>query len=175
MQKFLATILKAKGTITRADLAMDLFDGSFLLCLLCKNTKNGQLSSQSRHFREVNSGQLQEGILTGHTLYIGAQPQLLRIYDKKQEIRDKTGEIAQVHEWVRWELELTDQKARQAVEKLAKGIPLNTVIRGILASHYSFKTKPKGPVNYHNKARWSNMKWWDKFVGYSPKSLTCSS
>lgn len=169
-QKFLATILKAKGTITRADLAMDLFDGSSPpVSTLQKYVKNGQLSSQSRHFREVNSGQLQEGILTGHTLYIGAQPQLLRIYDKKQEIRDKTGEIAQVHEWVRWELELTDQKARQAVEKLAKGIPLNTVIRGILASHYSFKTKPKGPVNYHNKARWPNMKWWDKFVGGIPK------
>lgn len=88
---------------------------------------------------------------------------------KSKKFRDKTGEIAQVHEWVRWELELTDQKARQAVEKLAKGIPLNTVIRGILASHYSFKTKPKGPVNYHNKARWPNMKWWDKFVGGIPK------
>ena len=55
------------------------------------------------------------------------------------------------------------------MEKLAKGIPLNTVIRGILTSHYSFKTKPKGPVNYHNKARWPNMKWWDKFVGGIPK------
>ncbi len=120
-QKFLATILKAKGTITRADLAMDLFDGSSPpVSTLQKYVKNGQLSSQSRHFREVNSGQLQEGTLTGHTLYLGAQPQLLRIYDKKQEIRDKTGEIAQVNEWVRWELELTDQKARQAVEKLRK-------------------------------------------------------
>ncbi len=158
-QKFLVTILKAKGTVTRVDLAMDLFDGSSPpVAMLQKYVKNGQLSSQIRYFREVNSGQLQKGVLTGHTLYIGAQPQLLRIYDKKQEIRNKTGEIAQVNEWVRWELELTDQKARQAVEKLAKGIPLNTVNRGILASHYSFKTKPKGPVNYHNKARWSNMK-----------------
>lgn len=169
-QKFLATILKINGTITRADLALDLFDGSSpSVATLQKYVKNGQLSSQSRTFREVNSGQLQDGILTGHTLYIGAQPQLLRIYDKKQETRDKTGELVRVNEWVRWELELTDQKARQAVEKIAKGTPLNTVIRGILTSHYSFKTKPKGSVNYHNKARWANMKWWDNFVGTIPK------
>lgn len=170
LQKFLATILKVKGTVTRADLALDLFDGSSpTVATLQKYVKNGQLSSQSRAFKEINSGQLQEGILTGHTLYIGTQPQLLRVYDKKQEVRDKTGEIVQVKDWVRWELELTDQKARQAIEKIVNGIPLNTVIRGILASHYSFKTKPKGLVNYHNKARWPNMKWWDKFVSDIPK------
>ena len=73
---------------------MDLFDSSSPpVSTLQKYVKNGQLSSQSRHFWEVNSGQLQKGILTGHTLYIGAQPQLLRVYDKKQEIRDKTGKL----------------------------------------------------------------------------------
>ncbi|EHG5977275.1 replication initiation factor domain-containing protein, partial [Enterococcus faecalis] len=62
-QKFLVTILKAKGTVTRVDLAMDLFDGSSPpVAMLQKYVKNGQLSSQIRYFREVNSGQLQKGV-----------------------------------------------------------------------------------------------------------------
>lgn len=46
----------------------------------------------------------------GFTLYIGSSPQMLRIYDKKQEVRDNTGEVLNINKWVRWELELGDKK-----------------------------------------------------------------
>jgi Putative phage replication protein RstA len=169
-QKFLATILKLGGKITRIDLALDIFDESSpSVKQLEKYVKNGQLSSQSRNFREINSGKISDGSLTGFTLYIGANPQLLRIYDKRQERQDQVGEIVAVEKWVRWELELSGQKAIQSVKKIAHGTPLNVVIRGILASHYCFKSKPKKEPNFHNKARWKNMKWWDCFIKAMPE------
>lgn len=169
-QKFLATILEMGGKITRIDLALDIFDAtSPSVQKLEKYVKNGLLSSQSRNFREINSGKISDGSLTGFTLYIGANPQLLRIYDKRQERQDQLGEIVTVEKWVRWELELSGQKSIQAVRKLARGTPLNAVIRGILASHYCFKSKPKRNPDYHNKARWKNMRWWNQFIKAMPK------
>lgn len=102
-------------------------------------------------------------------LYIGSHPQVLRIYDKKQEVRDNTDEILDIEKWVRWELELGDFKAKEVCKLISEGKPLNMIIKGILASHYAFKTQPKGKKDFHNKTRWNNMKWWDNFIHDIPK------
>lgn len=46
---------------------------------------------------------------------------MLGIYDKKQEIRDTTGEVLQINKGIRWELELSDQKGLKACELIAQG------------------------------------------------------
>ncbi|QWH04601.1 replication initiation factor domain-containing protein [Bacillus mycoides] len=170
-QAFIARLLEVQASPTRIDIALDIFDDSSPHVKKIQDyVKRGQLSSRSQTFKEINSGRVLDGVLTGFTLYIGTHPQMLRIYDKKQEIRDNTGEVLNLNKWVRWELELGDKKAQQACEHIAKGTPLNAVIRGILASHYSFKTQPKGAnKNFHNKARWNNMRWWDDFINDIPK------
>ncbi|SEN61773.1 phage replication initiation protein [Paenisporosarcina quisquiliarum] len=165
-QAFISRLLEVQANPTRIDIALDIFDDSSPHVKKIQDyVKRGQLSSRSQTFKEINSGRVLDGILTGFTLYIGAHPQMLRIYDKKQEVRDKTGEVLNLNKWVRWELELGDKKALQTCEHIAKGTPLNAVIRGILASHYSFKTQPKGAKkDFHNKARWNNMHWWNDFI-----------
>jgi phage replication initiation protein len=168
--EFIKVILHNNGNITRIDLALDIYDDSSpSVKKLQDYVKRGQLSTRSHTFKEINSGQILDGKLKGFTLYIGATPQMLRIYDKKQERIDNTGEIANVKKWVRWELELTDKKAMKVARLITSATPLNIIIRGILSAHYSFKTQPKSEKNFHNKARWSNMKWWNNFIENIPQ------
>lgn len=167
---FIKTIVSFNANTSRIDLALDIFDDSTPSVRKIQDyVKRGQLSSRSQTFKEINSGRILDGILTGFTLYIGSHPQMLRIYDKKQEIRDNTDEILNIKKWVRWELELGDSKAKEACKFISDGKPLNVIVKGILASHYSFKTQPKGKKDFHNKSRWNNMKWWDEFIKDIPK------
>ena len=167
--EFIKIILQNNGTFTRIDLALDIFDNtSPSVAKLQDYVKRGQLSTRSHTFKEINSGQILNGKLKGFTLYIGATPQMLRIYDKKQEQIANTGEVTHAKQWVRWELELTDKKAMEVAHLMTSATPLNIIIKGILAAHYSFKTQPKGKKDFHNKARWANMKWWNHFIENIP-------
>lgn len=163
--KLIFLILEKEGKITRIDLALDIFDESSpSVKTLQDYIKRGQLSTKSYKFVEINSGRILDGRLSGFTLYIGASPQLLRIYDKKQERRDNAGEVIDVDKWVRWELELTGNKAMQVAFQIGKGKPLNVIVKGILAGHYCFKTQPKNSSDFHNKNRLPTMRWWQKFI-----------
>lgn len=167
---FIKTIISFNANASRIDLALDIFDEATPhVSKIQDYVKRGQLSSKSQTFKEINSGRILDGVLTGFTLYIGNHPQVLRIYDKKQEIRDNTDEVLDINKWIRWELELGDSKAKEVCKLISDGLPLNLIIRGILASHYAFKTQPKGKKDFHNKSRWNNMKWWDKFISDVPK------
>lgn len=164
-QKFISTILSIQGKVSRIDLALDIFDNTTpSVKTLQDYVKRGQLSTKSHKFMEINSGRILDGKLTGFTLYVGSAPQILRIYDKKRERQDNADEIINVEKWVRWELEITQKKAMQVARQLANGKPLNVLIKGILSAHYSFKTQQKGTMDYHNKSKLPNMKWWDKFI-----------
>lgn len=163
--KFISLILELQGKVSRIDLALDIFDdASPSVKVLQDYVKRGQLSTKSHKFIEINSGRILDGKLTGFTLYIGSSPQILRIYDKKQERRDNADEIVNVDKWVRWELELTGGKAMLVSLHISNGKPLNSIVKGILSAHYSFKVQPKTESDLHNKNRLSTMRWWEKFM-----------
>lgn len=163
--KLISFTLEIKGTFSRIDLALDIFDDSSpSVKVLQDYVKRGQLSTKSHKFIEINSGRILDGKLTGFTLYIGSSPQLLRVYDKKQERMDNAGEVFNVEKWVRWELELTGKKAMLVAFKISSGRPLNSIIKGVLSAHYCFKTQPKKRSDLQNKSRLSTMRWWDKFI-----------
>ena len=167
--EFIKAILENRGKPSRIDLALDIFDESSpSVKQLQDYVKRGQLSTRSQRFRENNGGRTLDGKLDGHTLYIGASPQMLRIYDKVSEMKAK-GKSVDVDKWVRWELHLSGKKAMTVIKYIADGVPLNNIIRGILNAHYSFKTQQKGKIDYNNKSKWSTMRWWDKFIEDIPK------
>lgn len=163
--KLISFILEHQGKVSRIDLALDIFDNSTpSVKILQDYVKRGQLSTKSHRFIEINSGRIFDGKLTGFTLYIGSSPQILRIYDKKQERKDNNDEVINVEKWVRWELELTEKKAMQVALHISNGKPLNVLFKGILSAHYSFKKQPKNMNDFHNKSRLPNMRWWEKFI-----------
>lgn len=163
--KFISSILEMQGKVSRIDLALDIFDDSTpSVKALQDYVKRGQLSTKSHKFIEINSGRILDGKLTGFTLYIGSSPQILRIYDKKQERQDNADEVVNVEKWVRWELELIGNKAMQVALQISNGKPLNVIVKGVLSAHYCFKTQPKNVSDLHNKNRLPTMRWWQKFV-----------
>lgn len=92
-QKFIHSILSLNGIITRIDLALDIFDNSMpSIKSLKEYISRGQLCTKSYKFMKINSGRILDGQVTGRSLYIGAAPQILRIYDKKQERKDNAYE-----------------------------------------------------------------------------------
>lgn len=164
--RLISYVLEIEGKISRIDLALDVFDDSSpSVRVLQDYIKRGQLSCKAQKFVEINSGKVLDVKLVGFTVYIGSSPQILKIYDKKQERRDNVGEIVSVEKWARWELELTGKKAILVANKIASGKPFNIIIKGVLSAHYCFKTRPKNPSDLNNKDRLSNMRWWDKFIG----------
>lgn len=165
-QKFIDSILSLNGKITRIDLALDIFDNSTpSIKSLEEYIYRGQLCTKSYKYMTINSGRVLDGKVIGRSLYIGASPQILRIYDKKQERKDNADEyFFQLDKWVRWELELTHKKAMIVATHISSGKPLNSIIKGILSSHYAFKIRPKNKSDLHNKNRLSNMRWWDNFI-----------
>lgn len=163
---FISFILEQQGKVSRIDLALDVFDDSSpSVRVLQDYVKRGQLSTKSHKFIEINSGRILDGKLTGFTLYIGSSPQILRIYDKKQERRDNADEVVNVEKWVRWELELTGKKAMQVALQISNGKPLNAIVKGVLSAHYCFKTQSKEVIDFHNKSRLPTMRWWEEFIG----------
>lgn len=163
--KFINCLLEMDSKVTRIDLALDIYnDDCPSVKVIQDYIKRGQLSSKSHKFMEINSGRILDGKITGFTIYIGSNPQILRIYDKKQERMDNIGEVIDVDKWVRWELEITEKKAMQVALQIQQGKPLNLIIKGILSAHYCFKTQPKNNSDLHNKDRLPTMKWWLKFI-----------
>lgn len=163
--RLISFVLEQQGKVSRIDLALDIFDDATpSVKMLQDYIKRGQLSTKSHKYVERNSGRILDGKLTDFTLYIGSSPQILRIYNKKQERKDNTGEVINVENWVRWELELTERKAMQVALHVSEGKRLNVILKGILLDHYCFITKPKKASGFHNKNRNSTMKWWKTFI-----------
>lgn len=163
--KFILDILNLNGIITRIDIALDIFDNSTpILKSLEEYISRGQLCTKSYKYMKINSGRILDGEVTGRSLYIGLSPQILRIYDKKQERKDNANEHLFIDKWVRWELELTHKKAMIVARHISSGKPLNSIIKGILSAHYAFKIRAKNSSNFHNKNRLQNMRWWDNFI-----------
>lgn len=124
------------------------------------------------------------GEITGETIYFGVRKSssvghtLLRIYDKRKELIDK-GEESQLpiavlksRSWIRWELEITKQKASSAIDLLLQCGSLSKVAFGILRDIVDFKTPTKNSYGevYTSKQRWKTVRWWDNFLQQTKKA-----
>ena len=162
---FLTELLKI-ARITRLDLAIDDIGAEYYTLDEIENKQEKQqIVSKWRSCRNLRENTIADNVKIGHTLYFGStQSEIqLRIYDKQLEqnkgiLYDTTGLI--VTPWVRWELELHDDRANQCAKLLANNIIIGDVAFGIL-SHYFRIIKH----NDSNKSRCSSETKWNKFIG----------
>lgn len=152
------------GWFTRLDLAVDDFGANFFSVEDVREYIDRQeVVSKFRSFRDVYESTL-ENKSTGHTLYLGSRQSeiMLRIYDKQLEQNKKaaTPEEKQSEPWVRWELELKNERANVAVELLVNHKELGEVIMSIL-NNYVRLIVPDDC----NRSRCSSLPLWEKFVG----------
>ena len=92
---------------------------------------------------------------TGHTIYLGKRQSalFLRIYDKALEQK------ADSLPWVRWELELKEDRAEKAVKQLIDKDNLGSVCMAILANSLRLIE-----LDNPNKSRCSVNPVWQKFI-----------
>lgn len=162
MLEFLGDI-KRIGWLTRLDLALDDLGGQFFSVEdFRKHLDNLEVVSKFRTFRDVyESTFTRESI--GHTIYLGSRQSevMLRIYDKQLEQNRKIEKEEDFIKtpWVRWELELKNQRANIAADYLIKRMSLGEVVTEILNNYVRIVT-----LDDSNRSRCSINPVWERFI-----------
>lgn len=151
------------GHFTRLDLAIDnkgrIYYRPAELYQICKS---GRCVSKFRScdLRESNSFSFK---ITGCTCYMGKRTSgvFLRVYDKQLEHNAKCRDDEEpiMYEWVRWEIELKDERAQMAVEHILSGASVGEVCVGVLANYFRVIV-----FDDSNKSRCSTDIKWAQFI-----------
>lgn len=162
MVEFLTQIRRI-GWLTRLDLAVDDFGGEYFSVEALRELLNcQQVVSRFRRYRDVYESTL-TGEATGHTLYLGSRQSevMLRIYDKQLEQNQKSEkeEDKITEPWVRWELELKNDRANIASDWLIQRKSLGEVVTEILNNYVRVIV-----VDDSNRSRCSSHPVWEKFI-----------
>lgn len=149
--------------ITRLDIAIDDFTGTFNIETLINKTEKGHWVSKFRTYKAIKSGK-NDGVKTGATLYFGhAESDIqLRFYEKNEE-RKVNGFDYNVKDWNRTELQLRDDRALMMF-KLIKDNSNDqwiNIYKSVLNEYIRFVVPNK---NDTNKRRWRIYKPWSNFI-----------
>ncbi|MGG5303727.1 phage replication initiation protein [Enterococcus pernyi] len=169
-QSFFQYLLGFEINITRLDLAIDDFKGHFTLKQIENCIKKGCVVSKFRTGRNFEEHLLATGETLGQTIYFGKSDVMIRFYDKLEEREAKN--YALKHDldfWQRTELQIRKERAMEACKIISQGGALGSYICGILRNYLTFKIKGTDS----NRSRWSDCKWWLKFLNSAePIKLT---
>ncbi len=174
---FLSTwlsMIQAFAKFSRIDLAIDDIGARFFtLDSLESILRSGCFTSKWRS-KQFIDGSFNDADSTriGHTIYFGKRVSscFLRIYDKMLE-QKYVHSIDTDTPWVRWELELKEDRASQAVCQLINKDNLGSVCIGVLANYLRLIEDDNA-----NKSRCSINPVWQKFIdGVSSLSLYVAS
>jgi phage replication initiation protein len=136
-----------QGHVTRIDCALDDRAGTVPVSTIREAVSAGQCVTRAAQVRHIVSNLTHgTGATTGETMYFGS-PQsqtLLRIYDKRLELRSKAQENWQEY-GTRWELELKKDRADQCARALATldEADWKEFVIGLLRSYVDFRQIPK--------------------------------
>ena len=163
MVEFLQQIRKF-GWFTRLDLAVDDHGAEyFTVADVCGFVDRQEVVTKFRSWQNVNGGMF-SGKKTGHTFYFGSRQSevMLRVYDKQLEQNKKAADETDLIQepWVRWELELKNERANIAADLLIQRKELGEVIMGILNNYVSIVV-----LDDSNRSRCSLNPIWEKFIG----------
>lgn len=100
------------GHVGRLDNAFDDRQGLASITDIAQAVKTGQAIMRARQWRQIEGGDVDSHTSTGATFELGSRESqtFIRIYDKALEQASKGVEV--VGPWVRWELELKDERAQ---------------------------------------------------------------
>lgn len=162
MIEFLRDV-KRIGWLTRLDLAVDdLGSNYFSVEDIRQYLGAGDVVSKFRTYRDIYESTL-AGENTGHTVYLGSRQSevMLRIYDKMLEQNQKAMEEKDKLQdpWVRWELELKNDRANIAADFLIQRKSLGEIITEILNNYVRIIIPDDS-----NRSRCSIHPLWEKFV-----------
>lgn len=172
MQELLSRILMY-GHISRLDLAIDNIEQIYFRVPELEDIWNSKrCCCHFRTFKRITERNA-SGELVGDTVYLGSRTSdlMIRIYNKQLENNKNYPDSKISYEWVRWELELKDERANSAARLLMQHCSVGSVAVGILSNVFRVIV-----FDDSNKSRCSNDIKWQCFVDgieqlrlYSPK------
>lgn len=161
----------------RIDIALDDFNNPALIDFprIERKLQRKEFRSSKRQYnilRDVSTS----GELAGESVYLGSRGgsnhSLLRIYQKylqmvgKHEESQMPLEALKSGSWIRWELEITKDKANAMINLILRNQSISksyySILRDVVEFVNPIKTK-SGQVQ-KNKARWPVCRWWLDFL-----------
>ena len=155
-------IRRHEGHLTRLDCALDDRASTVPLNTIKQAIETGQCVTRADRMQIIASSSIHKGTPQGETLYLGS-PQsqtLLRIYDKRAELRSKGRE-----DWdsygIRWEIQLKQDRAQvcgQVLSYIEETEWLEFTI-GVLRSYVDFRDTSREEPD-EDRYRSSLLGWW---------------
>lgn len=163
MIEFLQQV-KMIGWLTRFDLAVDDHGARFFTVGDVREFLNRQdVVSKFRTYRDVYESTFTNEN-TGHTIYFGSRQSevMIRVYDKQLEQNQRAASLEDLinDPWVRWEIELKNDRANIAADFLIQRKELGEIIMEILNNYVRLIVPDDS-----NRSRCSSHPLWEKFVG----------
>lgn len=155
--------IQRHGHLTRFDIAIDDVGCKYFSTDdIVRMYDSARIISKFRNMRNVIESE-SFGRKTGHTVYFGSRTSdiFLRVYDKQLEQNKKLADENKrvTNPWVRWELELKNERAVSVANMLVSGIKLGTVAVGVLG-HYMRMID----LDDVNRSRCSTYSLWVEFT-----------
>lgn len=152
----LFSVISENGKLTRLDLALDDYTGSFYNTeTILSNLNNCLCVSKFRDFKSIVKRKICDNTLKGHTLYFGSVTSdiMLRVYDKKLE------KDIDIPFWNRWEFEIRDDKANDIVSYIIERKCIGSLFSQLLNNYIRL-------INDDNvvRTRCSTQNMWIEFV-----------
>lgn len=167
---FCEEVLKI-GHFTRIDLAIDdIGQHYYSLEELLEKRASGKIISKWRNCQSNEERVVSTNEKTGHTLYFGSKQSeiQMRVYDKKLERNkglSKDDENYVHNDWIRWELQLRDERADEVAKLISSHMFIGEVAIGVLSNYIRIIN-----LDDSNKSRCSSEEKWEQFV-YSISKL----
>lgn len=176
---FIDKVYEHNGWFSRIDAALDLynFPDEYSPLNAYEQAFDGLLVSKSRRVRWMHefasSGAIEDASRystaeEGTTLYIGRNPNQLRIYNKKAERDSKVGKRFNIESWYRWEFQLNGHHAMDFMHDV-RSYGLEDAYRARLKMHRFIKADDS------NRSRCSNQAWYDRLVNDLTYTITSVS
>lgn len=149
------------GSFSRLDLAIDDTVGYYSVDEIRYLQDQTLVVSKFRIYNDNVTRKIIDNDTVGHTIYYGQRSSsvMLRIYDKKLEQNSKHGDDEKIdYDWVRWELELKDDRANSAARALISDSVGNVAI-GILSQYFRLIVRDND-----NRSRCSTQMKWKNFT-----------
>lgn len=160
IQELLSCIV-TNGHISRLDLAIDNIQNIYYRVPELEEIWNAKrCCCHFRTFKRITERD-SSGALVGDTVYLGSRTSelMVRVYNKQLENNLKYPESPIDYEWVRWELELKDDRADNAARLLMQKCSVGSVAVGILANVFRVIV-----FDDSNKSRCSTDIKWQRFI-----------
>jgi putative DNA relaxase len=155
--------LEEGAKFSRLDLAIDDRAGLTTVDRVREAAEAGLVVSRWRDADPRGRVCLKTGQRKGQGCYFGSSQSkaVLRVYDKAAEQIEKGAAVE--GPWVRWELQLRDERAQVMAQLLAyvSDRAAGETLRAVLSSYIEFKDRGEDT----NRSRWSPAAWWSAFLG----------